>query len=133
MRPMTDAVPADEDVEEENEDEGTQKNGDDSGSDSNSNDEEQGDGGVADNRAEQGGRDDVVNADVPHADTVQLEEHEKEIRHTGMKVAIDDRVNRVTATITAKVTEPNTISTKAVGRKTACSKAMRPKMRTTKG
>lgn len=80
LRSITDSVLTDENVEDEDEDEDVQKNGD--GSGSYSNDEEQGYDEVVKNLADQDGRDNEVNFDAPHANSVQLEEHETVVGHT---------------------------------------------------
>lgn len=80
MRPTTDALRADEDEEDEGEDEEAQKNVYDSASDSA--DEEQENGKVIEDQAEQDDHDNDVDTDVSHADTVQPEERDTEVGHT---------------------------------------------------
>lgn len=76
LRAMTDALPADEEVEDEGENMDAQKDVYNIRSDSD--DEEQGDVKIVDNRAKQDGHDHEAEIDVSYADSVKQKERETE-------------------------------------------------------
>lgn len=74
-----------------------------------------------------------MDTDDPNGDTVQSEEHGTEADLLAMRVAITDRVNSETTTMTAKRMDPTKINLIAIGQKKTFPNAMRRSMRTAKG
>lgn len=132
FRPITDVVPADEDVEEKNEDDDTQKDGDNSGSDSGSDNGKQEDNIVVGDRAEQDSHGNGWTLTCHILTRSSRNNMRQKLVALAMGVSRKDSVNREAATVMEKVMDPNTMSPKATGQKTTCWQAMRPNMTITK-